>query len=633
MVPGNELERDIAAWLEENVARSDTIRQNPENTIVPPLATADTGGRRALDLLSELAGGSVSAQLELGATIGEGGMGIVRIAEQVALGRKVAVKTLRSERKSSAAVVDLLREAWVTGSLEHPNIVPIYHVGLDESGSPIIVLKRIEGVEWSSLIHDADGIRARFGATDLLEWNIEILLQVLNAVRFAHSRGVVHRDLKPDNVMIGEFGEVYLLDWGIAVSVRDDGSGRMPLARDATQMAGTPCYMAPEMLGEAEITTRTDIYLAGAVLYEMLAGHAPHQGDSALSIITSVAASQPELPGDVPAVLAGICRRAMARAPNARHDTADELRAALQRYLHHRDSDRLAAQAQARLSELLEFLQSPLDDAATQRQRVYKLFGECRFGFQEALARWPESPDANEGLRWAIRAMIEEELRQGSPRTAATLLAELERPPAELGARVERALEAAEQERRHAAALAREHDASVGQRTRWFVSIVLGVAFTTLPLLGALRQSWVDAQSVKSLIGFSTGFIVILLGIGAWSRDSMMKTAINRNIFASMLVVFAAQILLAGGANLLDLPVVSIQVLMPFLWTVIASMMAIVVDRRLALCAAGFGAAFLFSAAYPALRMWAMSASNLILTINLFVLWRPGAGYIDSRER
>src|SRR5690606_8689637 len=104
------------------------------------------------------------------------------------------------------------------------------------------------------------------------------------AVRFAHARGVLHRDLKPGNVMIGNFGEVYLLDWGIAVALRDDGTGRFPLASEATELAGTPSYMAPEMLGREAgppLSERTDVYLAGAVLYELITGRPPHVGTSA----------------------------------------------------------------------------------------------------------------------------------------------------------------------------------------------------------------------------------------------------------------------------------------------------------------------------------------------------------------
>src|SRR6185503_14452978 len=140
-----------------------------------------------------------------GAVIGQGGMGVVREAEQVSLGRTVAVKTVKPDQRSPEAAQDLLREAWVTGSLEHPNVVPVHHLGLDDEGMPAIVLKRVEGVEWSKLIRDAEDVKRRYGAADLLVWNLSILMQVLNAIRFAHSRGILHRDLKPSNVMVGDF--------------------------------------------------------------------------------------------------------------------------------------------------------------------------------------------------------------------------------------------------------------------------------------------------------------------------------------------------------------------------------------------------------------------------------------------
>jgi eukaryotic-like serine/threonine-protein kinase len=237
-----------------------TLAGSPTSTIVPPVARPTTGGARALEVLEELAGDT--EQLRIGSVIGEGGMGIVHAAEQVALGRTVAVKSLKPGRRDPVASLDLLREAWVTGSLEHPNIVPVHYLKVMRDGPPSIVLKRIEGVEWSRLLHDAGEVERRFGAKDLLAWNVGILLQVLNALRFAHRHGILHRDLKPSNVMIGDYGEVYLLDWGIAVSLRDDGSGRLPLASHAAQLAGTPCYMAPEMLGregDLPLSERTDV--------------------------------------------------------------------------------------------------------------------------------------------------------------------------------------------------------------------------------------------------------------------------------------------------------------------------------------------------------------------------------------
>ncbi|MEM9488267.1 MAG: serine/threonine-protein kinase, partial [Myxococcota bacterium] len=280
-------------WKVDFTKWGDTIDQNPHDTIVPPRSGSESAERQALGVLEQLFADrayQLGSQLILGDTIGTGGAGIVRQAEQVALGRTVAVKMLKPDKRGTTTAMDLLREAWVAGSLAHPNVVPVYDIGLDDSGAPLVVLKHIEGVAWSELIHDGAQVRERFGADDLLDWNLGILMQVLNAVRFAHSRGIVHRDLKPANVMIGEFGEVYLVDWGLAVSMRDDRSGRLPLARDATALAGTPCYMAPEMLGEGDnpITECTDIYLAGSILFEILVGRPPHVGNSSVAVVTSV---------------------------------------------------------------------------------------------------------------------------------------------------------------------------------------------------------------------------------------------------------------------------------------------------------------------------------------------------------
>src|SRR5690606_9017841 len=155
------------------------------------------------------------------------------------------------------------------------------------------------GVDWGSLMHDARTVRERFGADDLLEWNLRVFLSVCNAVRFAHSRKILHRDLKPENVMIGQFGEVYLADWGIAVSLEDDGSGRLPLASEAIEMAGTPLYMAPEMLGgrESRLSERTDLYLLGSILYEIVAGEPPPRGRSFMELLGANVGAEPGPPG------------------------------------------------------------------------------------------------------------------------------------------------------------------------------------------------------------------------------------------------------------------------------------------------------------------------------------------------
>jgi eukaryotic-like serine/threonine-protein kinase len=235
-------------------------------------------------------------RLVLGTTIGEGGMAVVRIAKQTSLGREVAVKVLREDAADSASP-RMLREAWITGTLEHPNIVPVHDLGVDGDGRPMLVLKRIEGRPWSELIGKRDEIRARFGM-DALEWNLQQLVHVCHAVAFAHSRGIVHRDLKPANIMIGGFGEVYVLDWGIAVSLIDDGTGRLPLASQCNELAGTLAYMAPEMLGPGPIAEQTDVYLLGAMLYEIVAGTPPHMRESVSATLESIMRSKPVLSTD-----------------------------------------------------------------------------------------------------------------------------------------------------------------------------------------------------------------------------------------------------------------------------------------------------------------------------------------------
>ena len=176
----------------------------------------------------------------------------------------------------------LLREAWVTGVLEHPNIVPVHDLVLDEQGMPRLVMKRIEGVEWGALIADEAQVRSRFGARRPLYWHLDVLRSVCNALEYAHSRGIIHRDIKPENVMVGGFGEVYVLDWGIALALDGRYGQRLDKTSDEERLAGTPRYAAPEMvLPEAGGQgVHTDVYLLGATLFHAVVGRGPHQGDS-----------------------------------------------------------------------------------------------------------------------------------------------------------------------------------------------------------------------------------------------------------------------------------------------------------------------------------------------------------------
>jgi serine/threonine-protein kinase len=294
-------------------------------------------------------------------TLGEGGMGLVRLALQHSMGRRIAVKTLKQGIGNTELSLRLLREAWVTGALEHPNVVPIYDVSVDDDGKPVILMKNIEGASWSALLEDEEGLRVRVGGRDRLESNLRILMQVTHAVGLAHERGVVHRDIKPDNVMIGLHGEVYLVDWGIAVSLEPDPTGRLPLLESSAPMAGTPCYMAPEMLSAAEgrrVSPRSDIYLLGAVLHEIVTGRAPHEHGDLRSVLASILLSMPKLPNETDAELRAVIERALDANPDARYRTAKDFRLAIETFLVHRDSNQVTDDAWVRLRELERDLQT-----------------------------------------------------------------------------------------------------------------------------------------------------------------------------------------------------------------------------------------------------------------------------------
>ncbi len=634
-----ELSETIEAALTLAGIDAATLEHSPRDTIVPPSMRMDTAGERAIALLDDIGGTTLDRKLDVHHTIGEGGMGLVRLATQRALGRAVAVKSLKSEHKDDRSVLKLLREAWVTGALEHPNVVPVYDIALEPDGTPLIVLKKIEGVDWGSLMHDARTVRDRFGEHDLLEWNLRIFMQVCNAVRFAHSRRVLHRDLKPENVMIGPFGEVYVVDWGIAVSLEDDGSGRLPLASEAVEMAGTPLYMAPEMLGgrHSRLSERSDIYLLGAILYEIVAGQPPHQGGSFMELVSCIATSEPEMPEEVPDELARIVRRAMNRDPDARFENAEQVRLAIQAFLQHRDAARLADRAEERARELLELLasQSRASREPEEREAIYHLFGECRFGFRHALEVWPGNDAAREALDRVIAAMVEHELALGEPEAARALLSEMESVPDALASRVNAAREAKERADGALRRLQEDLDPSRGRRTRAFIASIVGGLWTFLPLGAQAYYAQTGAEPTPwAPIGVSAFFIVLLTGLGIWARESMMGTAINRRLGLAAFLAIGLQLVarvLSFKTGESTMQSLHDQFL---LWSAIVTMLASAVDWRLLVAAGGYLAAYV---ALPFVGMqhafYVMSGANGVLLLNAMLLWwRPSEDLVRARE-
>jgi hypothetical protein len=513
-------------------------------------------------------------------------------------------------------MLDLLSEAWVTGNLEHPNVVPVYDVGVDAKGGPLVALKCIEGAVWADLLHEPARIEERFGAKDALAWNLSILMQVMNAVAFAHSRGIVHRDIKPENVMVGQFGEVYLLDWGIAVST-DPQDVRIPRAADATQMAGTPCYMAPEMLGgqASSIGPSSDIYLLGAVLYEILVGEPPHDGPNVQALVASILTSEPRWPGHVPGEAVRLASRAMAREPHERFATVEAMRRALEDFVQHRGSRRLAERADERRAALVDAIaaDAPVDE-------LYDLLGECRFGYRAALAPWEQNEDAVSGLRAALVAMIEHELAHGEPHAAARLLREVVLPDESLVLRVRQAEAARAADADRLARLDRDFDPGTGAKTRIFVSTMLGILWVGLPLYGHLHA---PPPTHGDAIVASAVLVACFVGFVRWARDSFTRTLVNQRLAGSLFAVLLSHLVMELAADFAGLPVTATWPFYPLTWATMLAAVSLWFEPRFWPSTAAAAALTAFSIAVPAKALLGFALFNAGFVVNVVWAWLP----------
>ena len=287
-------------------------------------------------------------------THGMGGLGVVSVAEDAALDRNVAVKQLRPERVLDPMAVErFVREARITGRLQHPNIVPVYELGLHPDDQIPFYAMRFVGhrtLRDAITQHHADKTSSASARNLRFRELLQSCLAVCNAVAFAHDQGVIHRDLKPANVMIGDFGEVILLDWGLAKRVDElepsTGDDLEPLAPgmdlSQTQVGarlGSPAYMAPEQAaGHVHLHgPATDIYGLGVILYELLTGDVPFTGTSTDELLHSIQTRPLPPPRTVnpaaPAALSAVCCKALQKEPADRYATAKELADDIQHWL------------------------------------------------------------------------------------------------------------------------------------------------------------------------------------------------------------------------------------------------------------------------------------------------------------
>ncbi len=301
---------------ESGISPAPTVRFGPTPSGEPAVSAFDPPALR------------FEAQSELG----RGGMGFVVNAVDHALGRQVAIKQM-----ISTDAVDLRRferEARITARLEHPSIVPVHDAGRNPDGTPYYVMRSVDGRPLDQLV-DKHSLAERLAL-------VPNVLASCDAVAYAHARGIIHRDIKPTNILVGPFGETLLIDWGLAREVGDAVEDHAIPSSDADHLtrvgtiAGTPGFMAPEQARGETVDERADVFALGATLFYVLAGRAPYAAHSATEMIHQVGTDRPPdwklIPDGVPPDLRAIVVKAMASDPDARYANGGELATDLRRF-------------------------------------------------------------------------------------------------------------------------------------------------------------------------------------------------------------------------------------------------------------------------------------------------------------
>lgn len=398
------------------------------------------------------------------ATLGEGGQGRVDLVFDKDLGRSVALKTLHAHRNLPSHVLEFYREARVTGQLEHPHIIPIHDAGQLPDGRLYYTMRRMPGESLHNVLY-----RVRRGDAEVLRrWSMLALVQVLeraaHGVGFAHARGVIHRDIKPANILLGNHGEVLVVDWGIArvTGADEDGTpGRLWSRKgDARteRVRGSPPYMAPEQVKHPDqVTPAADVFCLGVILYEILCRVPPFAGVTVEDIVESLCHERPAPPRErapelaIPAELEEICLRCLEKFPGHRYANASELAQAISEYLgggRRREAAarrlREAEGMQARYRTLVTRARTAADEARGEplgaagrdedsRARARRghlraeslarardgVFSEAIWALHRALADEPESREARSRLAELYAARYAEAERLGLVRELA----------------------------------------------------------------------------------------------------------------------------------------------------------------------------------------------------------------------
>ncbi len=365
--PPDHTQADVAAGQIDGAASSLAKVGHDGGVTLESAAGVGAGQRSVREILSNRA--DKDGRYVIEREIARGGMGVVLRAVDCDIRREVAVKYLL-DQSNAAKKARFIEEAQITGQLEHPNIPPIHELDVDANQRLFFSMKMVKGRSLANVLDSLRKDPRQAGKDFSVAKLLNILVSVCNAIAYAHSCGVVHRDLKPANIMVGDFGEVYVMDWGLAKVLKDgrrtqppaplatvvpNGSASAPLAIpakvetsrqadiDLTQegaVLGTPVYMPPEQaIGRGEfIDQRSDVYSLGAILYEMLTLQPPVEKQGGYFAILMRVTQGEIVPPEqrtkraIPKELAAVAMKALAKDPQDRYPTVEALRKDIERF-------------------------------------------------------------------------------------------------------------------------------------------------------------------------------------------------------------------------------------------------------------------------------------------------------------
>ncbi|WP_372364673.1 serine/threonine-protein kinase [Candidatus Uabimicrobium sp. HlEnr_7] len=377
------------------------ISKANEDTIVSPLTVNDNN---KVIHTPQMQPNSFST-LEIHNEIARGGMGVVLKGQQNSLMRDIAIKKLLDNDETENDVEEkkkFVMEARVTAFLDHPNIIPIHELGVDHDGNPLITMKLVRGKSWKQILNN---YKPEKYCPEYISEQLGILINICNALSYAHNKNIIHSDLKPANIMVGEFGEVFVMDWGIAVTTDLDSTITMHKSMITSPM-GTPHYMAPELAaGEGEkIGPWTDTYLLGAILYRILMGKPPHTGSNLWACIHLASEGNiPPFRDDIPGELVNICTKAIQKNPQDRYTSMNDFKKAIQEFSEHWESIQITDESynflQFGKKIFQEFQEKSRAEVLKEYPNPYCPISRSLFGFNEALRIWSENPKAIAGSK------------------------------------------------------------------------------------------------------------------------------------------------------------------------------------------------------------------------------------------